>query len=195
MLFVLPSRRQRVADSVMSTAPNHHPRYTVADYQQWPGDWELWEGAAIAMTPSPFGRHQAVAARLVRLLGNELENQRCDTTVIAELDWIVCDDTVVRPDVMVVCGGPPERHLETPPALVAEILSPATRNNDLVFKRQLYASEGVPYYLIVDPDANRLDRLTLRETGDYVCSAEAEIETLRLCDRCDVRIDGRKLFG
>ncbi len=179
----------------MSTAPNDRPHYTVADYQQWPGDWELWEGAAIAMTPSPLGRHQAVSARLVRLLGNELDRQRCDATVVAELDWIVREDTVVRPDVMVVCGGPPERHLETAPGLVAEILSPATRNNDLMFKRQLYASEGVPHYLIVDPDANRLDCLTLLQSREYVSSAETGTETLRICDRCELRIDSRELFG
>ena len=27
------------------------------DYQQWEGAWELWNGVAISMTPSPFGRH------------------------------------------------------------------------------------------------------------------------------------------
>ncbi|WP_302117794.1 hypothetical protein [Allorhodopirellula heiligendammensis] len=40
------------------------PRYTIADYQHLKGDWELWDGFAIVMSPSPFGGHQTIATRL-----------------------------------------------------------------------------------------------------------------------------------
>ena len=51
-------------DFVVSTAPRYLPHYTVADHAAWQGDWELLDGVAVAMTPSPFGPH---AERLSRL--------------------------------------------------------------------------------------------------------------------------------
>ena len=33
----------------MSSVPRYTPRYSVSDYQLWEGDWELWDGIAIAM--------------------------------------------------------------------------------------------------------------------------------------------------
>jgi Uma2 family endonuclease len=179
----------------MSTAAKYRPHYTVSDYQQWPGDWELWDGYAIAMTPSPFGPHQAVLVALATKFRNEINKQACDATVVAELDWIVSEDTVVRPDVMVICGGPPERHLETAPALVAEILSPATRDNDLLYKRDLYAAEGVAHCLIVDPDAKSLKWLTLDSTGEFRPSAETNRPTGSICDDCEVSVEVESLFN
>ena len=138
----------------MSAAIKYAPHYHVEDYRLWKGDWELWDGIAIAMTPSPFGPHQAILVALASELRGALRDARCHATVLVELDWIIKSDTVVRPDVIVVCGDPPEGHLQSPPALIAEILSPSTRQNDLTYKRELYASQGVGIYLIVDPETN-----------------------------------------
>ena len=44
------------------------PRYTVDDYSQWKGDWELWDGVPIAMSPSPFDRHAELMASLITQL-------------------------------------------------------------------------------------------------------------------------------
>ncbi|WP_457626586.1 hypothetical protein [Persephonella sp.] len=38
----------------MSFAEKYLPNYTVEDYKQWEGDWELIEGIAYAMVPSPL---------------------------------------------------------------------------------------------------------------------------------------------
>ncbi len=124
--------------------PQPQPHYTLADYAQWQGDWELWNGLPVAMTPSSFGNHQQTLTRLARLLGNELERVGCDCEVLVGLDWVVSNDTVVRPDLVMVCNGVPARHLQTPPALVAEILSVSTATRDRTFKRDLYASQSVP---------------------------------------------------
>ena len=99
----------------MSAAINYAPRYTVEDYRLWKGDWELWDGIAIAMTPSPFGRHQALTFALVAELRAAILSQGCAATALGELDWIISKDTVVRPDVIVVCGDVPEKHLEQAP--------------------------------------------------------------------------------
>jgi hypothetical protein len=49
----------------MSAAPRNQPPDSVADSLQWKGDWELWNGTAVAMSPSPFGPHERAAAKLV----------------------------------------------------------------------------------------------------------------------------------
>ena len=58
----------------MSTAPRYDPHYTLDDYQRWEGDWGLSNGIAVAMTPSPFGRHAQLLAQLAKLLGNAIDD-------------------------------------------------------------------------------------------------------------------------
>ena len=97
----------------MSTASRFVPNYTVDDYRHWEGDWQLIEGVPVAMSPSPFGPHERIVAEFVKSFGSQIDQQGCDCRVYAGLDWIVSNDTVVRPDVMVVCGPQPERALGT----------------------------------------------------------------------------------
>ena len=66
----------------MSTAPNYQPHYTIDDYQLWEGDWELWNGVAVAMTPSPLGRHGYLLAQLARGLGNAIDAAHCNASVV-----------------------------------------------------------------------------------------------------------------
>lgn len=172
----------------MSAAAKYAPRYTTEDYRHWRGDWELWDGIAIAMTPSPFGPHQKILFALSRELSNALIASGCDATVLGELDWVVRDDTVVRPDVLVVCGDAPEKHLCTPPALIAEILSHSTRQNDLTYKRELYASERVGTYLIVDPEAGTIEHLRLANSGSYSQTTLNESLRVNVCNGCEIEL-------
>lgn len=150
----------------MSTAPRYEPRYTVADYRHWEGHWELWNGFPVAMTPSPFGRHakaltDAAAAFKQAVDAARAAGDGCDATVLAEIDWIISADTVVRPDLVVVCGGVPERHVEAAPAIVVEILSTATQQRDRTVKQELYLQQGVTWYVLIDPDASSVELLEL----------------------------------
>ena len=141
----------------MSASPNYLPHYTFADYASWQGDWELWHGVPVAMTPSPFGRHQWLAGQIMRQFLNSLDAECGDCFVLMETDWIVADDTVVRPDVVIVCGAFPERHIVEPPRLIVEVLSPSTEEKDRTAKRELYASQSVEFYLLVDPVGKRIE--------------------------------------
>lgn len=40
--------------------------YTLADYLQWQGDWELIQGRPVAMTPSPGVTHQRICLKIAR---------------------------------------------------------------------------------------------------------------------------------
>lgn len=178
----------------MSLVPRYIPHYTVEDYRHWEGDWELWNGAAVAMTPSPFGPHGSMLARLVTALTNGIDSAGCKVSVLAEIDWIVADDTVVRPDASVICGEPPANHIESAPAIVVEVLSLATRERDINHKRTLYANHGVPWYLIADPENRSVDLLQLNEQGAYVACSFSLNKSLELsiCDNCRIGLDLRR---
>lgn len=68
----MPRRR-----STVSTAPRYLPHYTVADHAAWEGDWELVDGVAVAMTPSPFGRHAERLSRLANSFWNAIDATGC----------------------------------------------------------------------------------------------------------------------
>jgi Uma2 family endonuclease len=128
------------------------PRYTYKDYALWEGYWELINGHPYAMSPSPKAKHQITGKKIIYLLESLLITKKhCDCQVIYELDWVLNDSTIVRPDVMVVCGLLQDDFLRFPPVIIVEILSEATRFKDRSIKFSLYESQGVRYYLMVDP--------------------------------------------
>jgi len=172
----------------MSTAPRYIPSYTAADHASWQGDWELIDGVAVAMTPSPFGRHAEKLSRMAAALWNAIEAAGCRATVLAEIDWIIRSDTVVRPDLVVVCGPAPERHVVETPALVVEILSAATRARDLTIKRDLYEAQRVHWYLIIDPDEGQSSLLRLNATGRYEPVPVENRQEIELCPGCVVAL-------
>lgn len=69
--------------------------------------------------------------------------------MLMETDWIVSEDTVVRPDIVIVCGPFPERHIVEPPRLIVEVLSPSTEEKDRTAKLDLYTSQAVEFYLSI----------------------------------------------
>ena len=48
--------------------------YTLADYAQWQGDWELIQGRPQAMTPSPGISHKVVGGNLFRQFHKQLKD-------------------------------------------------------------------------------------------------------------------------
>ncbi|MCL2153415.1 MAG: Uma2 family endonuclease [Oscillospiraceae bacterium] len=144
-------------------------RYTYAQYRNWPDDerWELIDGFAYSLA-APSLAHQRVCGEIFRQIGNFLRdkpcqvfNAPCDVRLSAEGN----DDDVVQPDILVVCD---EKKLEDgksvvdAPALVVEVLSPATTNYDRIKKYRLYQRAGIKEYWIVDPDEKVLTVNILR---------------------------------
>ncbi len=135
------------------------PHYTLQDYQHWEGDWELIRGVPFAMSPGPLRKHQLAGSRFVYLASAALRDQPCSDQceVLYKMDWIVDEATVVRPDVMILCGAGQSDYVRIPPVLVLEIFSPATRLKDRNLKFSLYQSNGVKYYLMADPERQHIE--------------------------------------
>jgi Uma2 family endonuclease len=141
------------------------PHYTYKDYELWEGDWELIRGIPYAMSPAPNWRHQRFGARFVRAFGNALDENTtaCSCEILYECDWIVSNDTVVRPDVMVVCDQIEDDYPTKPPVLILEILSPSSILKDRNTKFNLYQSYGVKYYLIANVERKEIEYFVLKD--------------------------------
>ena len=135
------------------------PRYTYSDYKNWKEDWELLEGYPFQLLPSASFKHSKVQGKLITQCNNSLaENgDSCNCNVFPELDWKISEETVVRPDIMIVCGNPKNEFLEFPPVLIIELLSPHNLKTDRVIKFELYRENGVQYYLMADPIKEKIE--------------------------------------
>ncbi len=173
------------------------PHYTYDDYTHWEGRWELIRGVPFAMVPMPRIKHQRLSSKIIQYLGELLKDcKKCEA--LLPVDWQITEDTVVQPDVIVVCGEPEnigEEKLETTPVIVFEILSPATSRKDKIIKYQLYENAVVQYYCIVDPKTDSAAVFVLQEekysqAGDFK-------DGLMFFDLgpCQIRFDFGKIFA
>jgi Uma2 family endonuclease len=147
------------------------------------------------MTPGPFGRHAFLLAQAAKVLGNAIDQKACDAVVLAEIDWIVSSDTVVRPDLTIVCGGAPDKHVESAPALVVEILSDSIRERDQTVRKQLYQGQRVPWFLLIDPDTDSMHAFRLDEAGNYVEVNTTEPLSIDICSDCSLSVEPNRLLG
>lgn len=127
------------------------PHYTYDDYLQWEGRWELIDGIPYAMSPAPTPRHQILVNTLGALFYLSLRN--CKHCKVAQaIDYKIEEDTILQPDLSILCQQTNKKFIDFPPALVAEILSPSTALKDRHTKMSLYQNQGIPYYLIISPE-------------------------------------------
>jgi Uma2 family endonuclease len=161
----------------MGHAQQRSERYTYADYLAWPDDtrYELVDGVAHGMAPAPTRVHQTVVGELFRQVANALQSKPCQAFVAPfdvrlpraeEADEQV--DTVVQPDVLVVCdaGKLDERGVRGAPDWVAEVLSPSSAGHDQITKLAAYERAGVREYWLHHP-TDRLLTVYRLEGGAY----------------------------
>ncbi len=150
--------------------------HSYGEYLSWPEDlrYELIDGTAYLMSPAPSLDHQEIAGEVYRQLANQLEDQLC-RPFIAPVDVRLPKaneqdadiDTVVQPDVLVVCD--PEqldyRGVRGAPDFVVEVVSPGTAFHDHQRKRAIYERAGVKEYWLVDPVERFITIYRLGEAG------------------------------
>ena len=152
--------------------------FTLADWRAWPEDerWELIHGVAYNMSPSPRRQHQKAAGQLFSQLERFLDGKPCQP-FIAPFDVFLPDasdeDTVVEPDVLVVCDPDKVQDdgVHGAPDFVAEILSDSTAYKDLGVKKQLYEASGVREYWIIHP-LTRVVSVFILQNGQFTPAQE-----------------------
>ena len=161
----------------MGLALRTEKHYTYADYLQWPDDtrYELIDGEAFRMAPTPLIEHQEIAGEVYCQLANQLDGQPCRPYIAPvdvrlpradEADAAI--DTVVQPDVLVVCDPHKidRRGVRGAPDWVLEVLSPSTAAHDQIAKRRTYERAGVREYWLVHPGDRTLTVYVL-DNGQY----------------------------
>ena len=175
----------------MRTYQFEPPRYTYSDYKNWKEDWELVNGYPFQLLPSASPRHSKIMGKLITNANISLsKNEDCNCVVFPELDWKINEETVVRPDIMIVCGEPKNEVLEFPPVLIIEILSPYNLKNDRVIKFDIYRENGVKYYLMVDVQKETVEVYQLIDNFYKL----VPISTFELDKNCQMELDMEQIW-
>ena len=158
--------------------PTGRGPYRLADWDALPESprCELIYGR-LYVSPSPTLLHQVVVATFWEHI-ESFARERGGIVVIAPIDVILADHTVVQPDVVYV--GPERRdrlgtRITGAPDLAVEILSPGTARRDRGVKLQLFADHGVREYWIVDPGSQQIEFLTARRGRFEVALPEGDV--------------------
>lgn len=151
--------------------------YTYRDYLTWPDTprYELIDGVAYLMT-GPMRRHQEALGEIYFQVRAALEDHRCRPYIAPldvrlprkdEADNLV--DTVVQPDLLVVCDESKldERGCRGAPDWVLEVLSPSTASHDLTVKRLAYQRAGVREIWFLHPVDRVLIVFARQDDGEY----------------------------
>lgn len=147
---------------------------------------ELIEGR-LHLQPRPAMRHGLASSALGAKLGGPF----CFDPDGPGGWWIIdepelhLDGDVLVPD---IAGWRRERMPEYPdtaaaelaPDWICEVLSPSTRQFDLVEKRAIYAREGLPHLWLVDPEAKSLEAFELNDGRWTLAAALRDDQAVQL---------------
>lgn len=171
-------------------------KYTYADYATWDDEYryELIDGTPYLMSPAPTPLHQEISAGFLAQLWTYLKGKTCkvyaapfDVRLHADEE----DDTVVQPDLSVICDPQKidDKGCKGAPDMVIEILSPSTFRHDQATKFNLYREAGVREYWVVSPEGRSVQVYLLQE-GEYVARAftDADAVSVGVLDGCTINL-------
>lgn len=146
-------------------------------------NYELIDGIVL-MSPSPSYEHQKISSKIARFTGNLLNDAKCD--VLVEYD-VKFNEDIYRPDVMIFCNNNKDI-----PAIVFEILSPSTRQRDLLVKPLKYQAMGVKEYWIIDP---KTKTVIVHDFVFETAEIYAAHETIHSCNLPEIVIAAADIFA
>jgi Uma2 family endonuclease len=170
-----------MADALRKPEFEEKSYYTYADYLEWEGPerYQLFGGEAFLMA-APSVAHQAILVDLVTQFNIYLRGKPC-RVFIAPLDVRLfpeednSDDTVVQPDLLVVCdkGKLGKGSVNGAPDMAIEIVSPSNSTKEIFLKFQYYLDAGVREYWVIYPDEKKV-QVHIYEDGHFISSAYKE---------------------
>ncbi|MEO0584521.1 MAG: Uma2 family endonuclease [Bacteroidota bacterium] len=174
----MPTQEANIVTDIQALDLNKS--YTYADYLLWQFKErvELIKGRIFKMSPAPSMGHQEISTNLMGEIYQYLKRKTCkvfhalfDVRLPLPESQITDQkvDTVVQPDICVVCDPQKldSRGCIGAPDWIIEILSKSTSNKDLNEKYDLYQNTGVKEYWIVHPAEGTIMTHTLQEDGRY----------------------------
>jgi Uma2 family endonuclease len=173
---------------------NQLPHYTYEDYKHWEGKWELICGIPYSMSPSPAWKHQRVNTNIISQFDQLFKKEKCKCMALMALDWIINDNTVVEPDISVTCKPIEGKFLTNTPEIIFEILSPSTTLKDKNIKFNIYQSEGVTYYIMVNPTSKSYEIFHLTK-GKYIKESSIKKSFEFKLKNCNIPFDFNTIWA
>ena len=158
--------------------------------------YEIIEGEKF-MSPSVPLNHSGIIFRLGMLIGNYVIANKCGYVFPDDVDVHLPDGNLFKPDLVVVKKeneGILNWHgaIYGVPDMVVEVLSRSTRKKDLTIKKDIYESNGVKEYWVIDPWVKAVDVYILRDgkfelDGEYFKYDADELKELTDEEKADVK--------
>jgi Uma2 family endonuclease len=177
------------------------PYYTYADYLEWDeGErYEIIDGEAYMMA-TPSRLHQEICGNFYYCLRSYLEGKSCKVYAAPFSVRLFpaddrSDDTVVEPDITVVCDPSKldDRGCNGAPDLIIEILSLSTARYDRIVKFNKYREAGVREYWIIDPEEKAVFAHILKD-GQYTAAVYDDTGTVPVTVLPGCEIDLKIVF-
>ena len=166
--------------TILSELPNVILRSPSADWnrERWeelPNDGNRYEviDGVLHTSTAPSSFHQWIVQRIYVRLNQQIDEIHRGTTFVAPIGVFMPGCDPVQPDLVVVRSSDmslfQNRRIIGVLALLVEVVSPSTVDQDTRIKRGAYARAGVPEYWIVRPASRDVIVCTRPETalGDY----------------------------
>lgn len=178
----------------MSNAVKILPHYTYNDWVNWKGQWELIDGIPYAMSPMPLPKHQRIGANILIEFGDKLKKCKA-CNVYQPIDYKISDETIVQPDMLIVCDKIDKKFLDFPPALVVEILSPSTALKDRHSKFDIYEEQQIKYYIIIFPDKEEAEIYVIENSNYQLKQTGRDFTYTFLLEKdCAATIDFKEIW-
>jgi Uma2 family endonuclease len=148
-------------------------QWTYADWEALPDDGNRYEviDGVLYMSTAPSYYHQWLIKRFYRLLGIPAEDRKLAECGFAPIGVLMPGAAPVQPDFVLILTGHlsiiKDRRIHGVPDLIAEVLSPGSKDYDEDVKLQAYARAGLPEYVVLDPAERQLRLYRLSKPGEY----------------------------
>lgn len=174
--------------------------WTYDDLLETPDDGKRYEiiDGELFVAAAPLLKHQAALSETNDLVKGFVRVNDLGQVYFAPVDVFFSSTNVVEPDLIYVSWETLARsgaaRIDGAPDLVVEVLSPSTRRIDLTRKTALYAANGVPEYWLIDPEAETVSILCLRD-GAYVAQEPDDAGRRHSMVLPGLAFDPRMIFG
>ncbi len=151
--------------------------YAFTDAQPDHEKWELIGGKPV-LNASPTDFHEKIVANVITVLSVGERELSASWTVLGRVGVRVSEKNRPEPDVAVVSGEPCGARDRSDVIVAFEVLSPTTKDQDLNWKREAYASlASLTHYVVIAQDAvevtvfareNDFKQRTVRSRDDVI---------------------------
>ena len=151
------------------------------------------------MAPSASAYHNSIMGDLYTDIKLYLRRNNCGYVFTDNVDVHLPDGNLFKPDLIVVTSEHAEiinwnGSIHGVPDMVVEVLSKSTRRKDVTIKKDIYESNGVKEYWIIDPLMKAVDVYLLRDgkyflDDEYVLYDENELDLLNDEEKNKIRTE------